>query len=386
MRAVLAIAWVSIKRFMRDRSNVFFVLIFPLGLVLIFGLSFGGDFVSRVGLVAGSGEVGDRIAAAVESAAGVEVVRLADADVLRERVERGTLQAGLVVPLDLVETVAGGGVAEVALLMTAGGAGSLAFTVNSALSTVTERLRAADFVAATSGEPLTDALARVDELASDDPASGVTREWLGESPFGDEVGTFDVGAGSQLVLFMFLTGLTSSGALIQSRRLGVSKRVLAAPVGPLQVVAGEALGFLAVSAFQGIYIVVATAVLFGVDWGDPVGVAALLLVFACVSAAAGMLVGSVFRNDQQAIGISVLAGLTLAALGGAMVPLELFGDGMRAVARAVPHSWAVEAFALLLRHGASIVDVLPHLGVLAAFAAALFALAAWRFRASLLRA
>lgn len=387
MSAVLAIAWVALKRFMRDRSNVFFVLVFPIGLILIFGLSFGGESESRVGLVTGDGEIAGRIAAAVESSAGVAVVRVEDEPTLRARVERGVLVAGLVVPADLVANLQEGEAAEVTFLATQGGAaGSLRFVLAAALGSVTERLRAAVFAASRTDDPVEVTLREVDELATAARSGGVTGEWLGESTFGDDVGTFDVSAGSQLVLFMFLTGVTSSAALIQSRRLGVSKRTLAAPVGSLQVVLGEALGFLGVSVFQGLYIVAATAVLFGVDWGDPLGVAVLLVVFACVSAATGMLFGALFRNDQQAIGVSIFAGLGLAALGGAMVPLELFGDGMRAAARAIPHSWAVDGFALLLRHGASVVDVLPHVGVLAAFTVLLFALAAWRFRVTLLRA
>lgn len=386
MSAVLAIAWVALKRFMRDRSNVFFVLVFPIGLILIFGLSFGGESESRVGLVTGDGEIAGRIAAAVESSAGVAVVRVEDEPTLRARVERGELVAGLVVPADLVANLQEGEAAEVTFLATQGGAaGSLRFALAAALGSVTERLRAAVFAASRTDDPVEVTLREVDELATAARSGGVTGEWLGESTFGDDVGTFDVSAGSQLVLFMFLTGVTSSAALIQSRRLGVSKRTLAAPVGSLQVVLGEALGFLGVSVFQGLYIVAATAVLFGVDWGDPLGVAVLLVVFACVSAATGMLFGALFRNDQQAIGVSIFAGLGLAALGGAMVPLELFGDGMRAAARAIPHSWAVDGFALLLRHGASVVDVLPHVGVLAAFTVLLFALAAWRFRVTLLR-
>ena len=40
-----------------------------------------------------------------------------------------------------------------------------------------------------------------------------------------------IGATSQLVLFMFLTGLTGSAALIQSKRLGVTRRMLARRTG-----------------------------------------------------------------------------------------------------------------------------------------------------------
>ena len=42
MRAGLAIAGVELRRFLRDRSNIFFVFIFPLLLVLVIGSQFGG--------------------------------------------------------------------------------------------------------------------------------------------------------------------------------------------------------------------------------------------------------------------------------------------------------------------------------------------------------
>jgi ABC-2 type transport system permease protein len=95
--------------------------------------------------------------------------------------------------------------------------------------------------------------------------------------------------------------------------------------------------------------------------------------------------GSVLRTEQQAGSIGLLLGLGLAALGGAMVPLELFPGTMRLVAHFTPHAWAGDAFAELLRHGGTVADILPQLGVLAAFAAVLLGLGSWRLRAALTR-
>ena len=382
---VLSIARANLTRFLRDRSNYFFVFVFPIGLILIFGLAFGGEGGEAVGVSAGPGPLAERFVAALEARPGLEVVRVDDPAVLRDRVERGDLAAGVVVPDDLQARAAGGEVPELTFL--AGGAGTGAryqVVVAAALDEVAERVRAARFVATRASTTFEEALSRVDEAAAQGPELGVTREWVGESSFGDDVQTFDVGAGGQLVLFVFLTGLTSASTVIQSRKLGVSRRMLGSPTAPVTIVVGEALGRYVVALFQGAYIMVATSLLFGVDWGDPVAAVALLVVFAAVAAGAAMLVGSVFANDQVASGVSIMLGLSLAALGGAMVPLELFGDTMRGVARLVPHSWAVEGYAALLRHGRGLGDVLPHIGVLALFALALFALAAWRFRARLL--
>ncbi|MGB3595322.1 MAG: ABC transporter permease, partial [Ornithinimicrobium sp.] len=43
VRAAGAIAAVELRRFLADRSNIFFVFIFPLVLVVVIGSSFGGD-------------------------------------------------------------------------------------------------------------------------------------------------------------------------------------------------------------------------------------------------------------------------------------------------------------------------------------------------------
>ena len=83
---------------------------------------------------------------------------------------------------------------------------------------------------------------------------------------------------------------------------------------------------------------------------------------------------------QQAIGVSLLLGLGLGALGGCMVPLEVFSPTMRQVAHITPQAWGNDAFAKLVGHGASIAGILPQLGILAAYAVVLLALAAWRLR------
>jgi ABC-2 type transport system permease protein len=96
-----------------------------------------------------------------------------------------------------------------------------------------------------------------------------------------------------------------------------------------------------------------------------------------------MLFGTLFRNDQQAAGVGVVTGLGLAALGGCMVPIELFPPAMETVARFTPHAWALDAFAELQRRDGTLVDILPQLGVILAFAALLIGLATWRMRATL---
>ena len=80
------------------------------------------------------------------------------------------------------------------------------------------------------------------------------------------------------------------------------------------------------------------------QWGNPLGAALLMVTFSLVGTGAGMLIGTTFSNAEQAAGLSVFFSLLLAALGGAMVPLEIFPDTMRQIAHVTPHAWAIDGY------------------------------------------
>jgi ABC-2 type transport system permease protein len=206
---------------------------------------------------------------------------------------------------------------------------------------------------------------------------------VGEELFPDTLGQYDLGASSQLLLFMFISGIASATLLVQSRQLGVTRRMLSTPTSAAVILLGETAARFAIALLQGVYILLATSLIFGVDWGDPVGAVAVLVAFALVTTGAGLLAGAIFRNDQQAGSIGVFAGLGLAALGGSMAPLEVFSPLMRDVAHFTPHAWGNDAFAELVRQGGTVVDIAPELAVLLAMGVALISLAAWRLRRSI---
>jgi ABC-2 type transport system permease protein len=151
------------------------------------------------------------------------------------------------------------------------------------------------------------------------------------------------------------------------------------------LLAGLAGGRFAIAAFQAVYIVAVTAVAFGVDWGDPLTTTLLILIYSILSAAAGMVLGSLFRNDSQATGAGIGIGLVFAALGGSMMALEFFPEGMRRVAMLTPHGWANTAMAEIVRRDGTITDVAIELGVLAAMAVGLLVLATWLLRRAITR-
>jgi len=189
------------------------------------------------------------------------------------------------------------------------------------------------------------------------------------------MGRFDLGATSQLVLFTFLTAMVGAVGLIQTRELGVAGRIRSTATPLATLLAGQALGRIAVAVFQAAYIVLATALPFGASWGDPVATAAVVVLFATVAGGAGMLVGTLARTEAQAGGLGIGLGLGFGALGGSMVPLEFMPDALVQVARVTPHAWANSAFAEIVRRSGGIGDVVGELTVLAVFAVGLLGLA-----------
>jgi linearmycin/streptolysin S transport system permease protein len=381
MKAVW-IALANLRRMFRVRTNIFFVFVFPMVLILILGTTFGGSASPRLGVVTtGSGPLGAALLRQLEQTPHLRVVPVSDPAALLTQVERGNMAAGVIIPDGYDGAVRAGHAVTLRYLARPDQPSQrLGETVRGAVARQAALLGAARFaVAQHAVRSFGAGLAQATRISPAVPAVSVTQATAGTALFSRTLGQFDEGAWTELLLFLFLIAMTGSVALIESRRLGVSRRMLATPTSSATVIAGETLGRVLISCVQALVIILGSALLFGVNWGAPAGVAAVVVLFALVASGAGIFVGTLFRNEQQAIGVSLL-GLGLGALGGCMVPLEVFSPVMRRVAHATPQAWGNDAFARLVGHGASIAGILPQLGVLAAYAAVLLTLAAWRLR------
>lgn len=383
----LAIAVVDLRRMLRERSNIFFVFIFPIALVLLIGVQFGEGGQLVVGISQeGRGELSSAIVDEVEGEPAVTVRRFESADEVVTATERGNVRAGLLLYAGMDQMAADGEPVEIGYVRRPDGSGSqIQSVVSAAVARVMAPVGAAQFAVVELRADYDDALAVSTRLAGRIQPIEVEVRTVGEAIFPDTMGQFDLGAASQLTLFVFLTALAGGSALILTRQLGISRRMLSTPTPISTIIIGESLGRFGTALVQGVYIMVLTLIVFGVDWGDPLAAILVLVALSAVGAGAGMLLGATFSNDQQASGIGVVLALGMAALGGAMLPIELFSPTMRQVAHVTPHAWALDAYAELVRRGGGILDILLELGVLTAYAAALLGLASWRLRVAITR-
>jgi len=378
------IAMTSLRRTVRDRTSLFFLIVLPVLIIVLVGSSVQDEDRFAVGLLdQGDDRLATELVADLEAAPSVELRRFDDLDALRLAIRRSELAAGVLVPSGLEEDVRAGRTAAVGLLSQPASTSGLAAeqAVRAALAERSAVVSAAAFTAAEVGGEPADHLVSATRAAEVAEPLTVTTTVQGESrflPLG-----FTYSSATMLVLFVFVNAVAGGGMVIQNRRLGLYERMLAGPVTTRGVIVGEATTYLLLALLQSALIVGVGAALFEVDWGDPVAATALILVWSAVGAAAGMLSGTLLRTVEQAGAIGPVVGIALGMLGGCMWLLEIVPPVMQTIGHLVPHGWAVDSWIDLLSRDGGLADIAPALGVLAGFALAFGGLAAHRLRAQL---
>jgi ABC-2 type transport system permease protein len=382
-RKAFAIAGVNLRRLLRDKTGAFFIFVFPFLIILALGAAFGSGFTPTLGVVvpAESGALGRDLRDRFEAVEDLTVRSFANAADLRSAVEKGDVEGGLVVPAGYDEQIRGGQTVPLTFIGRPGGTGTeLQIVVSGVIDQQSVVVRAARFaVSEGAATGFAEALTAAEALERNVPTVDVTARTAG----GEQIGTFQSGAAQELILFVFLTSLSASAMLIETRRLGVTRRMLASPTSVRTILVGETLGRYAIALVQGLLIVIGTVLLFRVDWGNPLTTGLVVMLFALAATGAAMVMGSVLKNAAQAGAMGVFLGLVLAAIGGCMVPLEIFPPTMFRIAHLFPHAWAIEALNGSIGTGAGPAEVSTDLAVLAAYAVALLSVATVLLRRSI---
>jgi ABC-type multidrug transport system permease subunit len=161
---------------------------------------------------------------------------------------------------------------------------------------------------------------------------------------------------SYTVMFAFFLVLTVGWLFVSERRQGTLKRLLAAPLSKVEVLLGKTLPCFVVSLAQGIFLLLAGKLVFGMSWGPsdwPWWRQALLLLPVVVTtslAAIGLalLIAALARTETQVAIYGTLLVLVLAGVSGCLMPRDLMPEQMRQISLVTPHAWALDAYSQLL--------------------------------------
>lgn len=188
-------------------------------------------------------------------------------------------------------------------------------------------------------------------------------------------------AAGQLVTWVFIPMLAASALFVDERARGTFQRLLTTPTRKGTFLLSTALGQVGLALFQMVLLIGFGILVMGVNWGHSLGALALMLVaFSLASVGFGIMMGTFIKTVEQASGLSIMFGMSMAMLGGAWYPIEIFPDAAQRAVQILPTTWAMRGLSDIVIRGQGLAEVLPEVGVLLAFAAVFFALGTWRFQ------
>ena len=230
------------------------------------------------------------------------------------------------------------------------------------------------------GNPNASAGARTENLpAFDMPFTSVATEVTSakEKKYNSYSHSF-AGMSVQFILFM---GIDIGIGLLLTRRLGLWKRLRAAPVTKTLLLGSTVASSAIIAIILMLGIFAAGMAIFGVRIeGSVIGFFGMIICFAMLTSSFGLLLASLGNNPEATRGLAIFATLLMVMLGGAWVPSFVFPEWLQSLSLFVPTRWAIDGLALMTWRGLGFEAALMPMGVLIAFSAAMFALAIWRFR------
>jgi linearmycin/streptolysin S transport system permease protein len=381
LRAAALIAARDTRARLRSRSAIVIAFLAPsvLAGILSFALGGGDDFTTTVGVVdADGGPVASALVNPFRSGDLAETVTVEDYSdevALREAVAAGDVAAGLVLPAGLLETVVEGGTAPVEVVRnpSAPVSGDVVEAVVSAVAARITAQRQAVATAIVLGAPES----RTPELA----------EAAGDFPPAVELQRAGVAVAQRAaasywgpamaVFFVFFVVAFGPSSLLAEREQGTLARLHAAPIRPAAILLGKALGVFVLALVSVGTMWAVTSLVFGADWGDPLGVVLVALGFVVAAAATTALIATLARSRAQVEGVTSIVVFTFALLGGSFIELESLPEPVRLISLLTPNGWAMRAFSDLSA-GEGVAAVLPTVGALVAFAVVASALTAPR--------
>ena len=363
MRHAWTIAAKDLRRRFRDRTALLVALVLPFGLAWIFGLTLG-DIETRgfqvTYAVVDLDTSGHTPSSFTELLQSLDFVSLREADSpaqIERLAEDGDVDGGVVFSDGFSARVRSGEGATIRVLGAPDSSvGSLVLV--SLARSFGSRLDAIGVSVATvgaAGEVDPSLVARAQQVK---PAARIgivdaANQVASQSTF------FAIG---MAVFFLFFAVEFGVRGLLEEREEGTLDRLLVAPIAPSSVIGGKALASFLVGLVSTTLLVVASTWILGATWGDPLGVA--LLVLGGVLAAVGVtaLVATLAKSTAQAGAYVSIVAVVGGLMGGTFFPISQAGF-LGTIRFLSPQGWLMEGFQELANGGTTADIVGPIVGV-----------------------
>jgi ABC-2 type transport system permease protein len=154
---------------------------------------------------------------------------------------------------------------------------------------------------------------------------------------------------SYTVMFAFFLILTMGWLFVGERRQGTLTRLRAAPLKRSEILLGKLIPCLVISWFQGLFLLLAGKIVFGMSWGpQPLWLIPVVISTSFAAMGLALLVGGLSKTESQVAVFGTLLVLVLAIISGSLMPRDLMPEELRKISYITPHAWALDAYSQLL--------------------------------------
>ncbi|WP_226670006.1 ABC transporter permease [Metabacillus litoralis] len=217
------------------------------------------------------------------------------------------------------------------------------------------------------------------KLSLNNPSVTIGNYSASEGDVVDRPDAFQQNVPGYTVMYAFFIIMYAGRSFLNERNDGTFRRVLSAPVDHWQLFIGKMIPNYFIGIIQVVVLFAFGHFVFDMSLGSSfTGLLFVTLTLVWASSCLGMLIAAIFKTDSQISGWSVLLALTLAALGGTMVPLFIMPDMMQKIALITPHAWALTGYQDILVRGLGFSDVIVNCLVLFGFGFVFLFISLWK--------
>ena len=375
LTALKALIKKDLVLYFSNRRALVMSILAPIVIAAFFGAIFGsgGEKPSRVPIAvvdADGSALSKAVIASLQGDTTFEVQVLAEPEALA-LAQKGKVRAAIVLP-------AGFGAKTPAALMGGGAKSSVTLHYDPSQATALPMVRGllTQHVLKAVGDTLGGPGPGTGEFSAPYDIRALATTSAADRPYNGYAHAF-AGMGVQFILFM---GIEVGVGVLLARRLGLWKRLRAAPLSRTTLLGSHILSG-ALTALILLAIIYAAAILIfkvRIDGSVP-GFIGIAIAFALLTSSFGLLIASIGKTPEATRGLAIFATLIMVMLGGAWVPSFVFPEWLQTASLIVPTRWAVDGLDAMTWRGLGFGAAIGPIVALLLFSALFAAIAIWRF-------
>jgi ABC-2 type transport system permease protein len=185
----------------------------------------------------------------------------------------------------------------------------------------------------------------------------------------------------QMITWVFIPLIGICGMFAFERQQGTLRRLLTTPTRKSTYLLGTIIGQGLTALVQMLLLITFGIFVMKLNWGSqPLALAVMMVTSVLAAVALGTTLGTFVKTESQASGLSIIAGMVMALLGGCWYPLELFPQTVQSIVKILPTTWAMRGMLDIVLRSQGLTAILPTAGILLGFAVLFFTVGIWRFK------